>query len=1017
MQKKCVIGDRCPLLWVLIVLFLTVHSVMGNAESKFLKFELAVFQHQISGVVSDKDGIPISGVHIQVKGTSQGTFSNSEGAFAIVAAPSDVLTFSYIGFKTLEKVVGNAESLTVVMQPDIIDLGEVTVNAGYYTVSERERTGNISSINAVDIEKQPVNNPLGAMQGYMSGVNIVQNSGVPGGGYDIQIRGRNFINGGTEPLYIVDGVPYGSQSLGASELSAAINQGDISPLNAINPTDIESIEVLKDADATAIYGSRGANGVVLITTKKGKSGVTRIDVNLSSSLGRVSHFLDLMDTDQYLEIRREGIVNDGFGERLDDPQYASRYPELLMWDQDRYTDWQKELIGGTAYRNIGQLSISGGSDNTQFLLSGAVQNETTVFPGDPKYGKVSVHSNINHRSNNDRFGLQMTVNYTKEHNQMPRTDLTRAAYRLAPNAPELYDDDGQLNWENNSWDNPLASLLEEYDARINTLIANVGVSYKLLSSLTARVNFGYNTYQLDSYKLLPNTARNPRFGFTPQGYSSITTNESNRDSWIVEPQLQWQKEWGDFGVDILLGSTFQKQTTEQLVVKGTGFPNNGLIYNLAAASQVQIRDASDSEYNYQAFFGRLNLTFKERYILNITGRRDGSSRFGPDRQYGNFVAIGGAWLFSEEPFLRDGRLLSFGKLRGSYGTTGSDNIGDYQFLDTYNVTGDNYNGVLVLEPSGIFNPLFGWEVNKKLELALELGFFNDRVLFNTAWYRNRSSNQLIGVPLAATTGFNSLTGNFDATVENTGLEIDFRTMNIRNKDFQWKTTFNITVPKNKLVEFPDLENSAFASRYIIGEPLTITRLYNALGVDPQTGMYTFEDYNNDGEITSLEDRQWIEDLAPKFYGGLGNTFTYKNLSLDIFFQFKSQKNYNHFRTRSAPGLIDNNTPRVLDRWQEVGDVTTHMMATSGANYSLVPSRSYQSLSNAAISDATFLRLRNVSLSYRLPMDYAGKWDVNLYLQGQNLWTWTQFEGPDPEQFSLLFLPPLRQITLGAQIGF
>ena len=396
--------------------------------------------------------------------------------------------------------------------------------------------------------------------------------------------------------------------------------------------------------------------------------------------------------------------------------------------------------------------------------------------------------------------------------------------------------------------------------------------------------------------------------------------------------------------------------------------------------------------------------------------RSGSSRFGPGKQFGNFGAVGFAWLFSEETIFNDNSILSFGKLRGSYGTTGSDNIGNYKFLENYNITGFNYDETTILAPSGIFNPLFGWEANKKLEVALELGFFNDRVLLNTSWFQNRSSNQLIGIPLAATTGFSELTGNFNATVENSGFEVDLRTVNLQNKSFKWTTTFNITMPKNKLVKFPGLEISSFANRFVIGKPLTIVKLYNALGVDPATGIYQFQDYNDDGAISGIEDKQWVEDFAPKFYGGLGNTLSYKNLTLDFFFQFKKQKAFNDLRYRATPGFKGNASVRLLDRWQQPGDTNPIQLASGGFSPNVGPSDLNQSASNAAVSDASFIRLRNISLNYKVPVLSSGL-DINVYLQGQNLLTFTKFKGPDPEQPSNNRLPPLRQISLGLQLGF
>ncbi|TMU50805.1 SusC/RagA family TonB-linked outer membrane protein [Flagellimonas algicola] len=972
-------------------------------------------QTMVSGIVTDVEGNPLSGVHIKLESTGSGTISKLDGSFRIQAGTNDMLVFSILGFRTLRVPIAGRVVVNVQLEEDVTQLGEVVLNAGYYSVREKERTGNIATIKAKTMEKQPVGNPLAAMQGYLSGVNIVQSTGVPGGGYDIEVRGQNFINGVSDPMFIVDGVPFGSQSLGSFNVSGQILGGNISPLNAIDPNDIESIEVLKDADATAIYGSRAANGVVLITTKKGLAGKTQFRANVSSTLGRVSNFLDLMNTEQYLEVRREGVVNDGFGAFLDDPAFDFVWPDIKSWNNSRYTNWQKVLLGNTAYRNKAQFSISGGSEQTQFLISVSHQKETTVFPGDANYKKTSVHSNLNHHSNGGRFKINLSTIYTHENNRLPRTDFTNKAYSLEPNAPTLYDEEGNLNWEGNTWDNPLASLEEEYQVATNTLIANAMVSYAVMPNLELKSSLGFNKYRLDSYRTLPSSARNPALGLTPQNYSSLSTNGSERQSWIVEPQVHWTKRWGRTKFDILVGTTFQQETTEQLIQRGTGFPSNSLLENLAVAETLEVLQDSDSEYSYNAVFGRLNLNLVGRYILNLTGRRDGSSRFGPGRQFGNFGAVGIAWLFTEETLFRNSSLLSFGKIRASYGTTGSDNIGDYRFLDTYNVTGLDYDGSAILEPSGIFNPSFGWEENKKLEVALELGLFNDRFLVNSSWYRNRSSNQLIGIPLAATTGFSELTGNFDATVENSGFEVDVRTTNLQKKNFKWSTNFNITVPKNKLMKFDGLESSTFANRYIIGKPLSIVKLYNALGVDPEIGIYQFEDYNEDGEINSSGDRQWVEDFAPKYYGGLGNTISYGKVSLDFFWQFKKQRAYNELRFISVPGARGNVPVRLLDRWQQPGDVKPVQMATAGLSLG-EDTGGLQRRSNAAVSDASFIRLRNISLNYKVPT-LANGLDINVYLQGQNLLTFTNYSGPDPEQPSNTRLPQLRQITLGLQVGF
>jgi TonB-linked SusC/RagA family outer membrane protein len=975
----------------------------------------ANYQFTVKGTITDANGLPVAGVHVLSKNTKQGVVSDFDGTYTLNVHPNDVLMFSALGFQSQTISVNHQTTIHVTLLEDVTQLGTVLLNAGYYSVKEKERTGNIAKLEAVTIEKQPVTNPMAAMQGHLSGVNVVQKTGVPGGGYTIEIRGKNFINGSTDPLFIIDGVPFGSRSLGAADVSANINGANTSPLNAIDPSNIESIEVLKDADATAIYGSRGANGVVLITTKRGKSGKTLVNAHVSTTLGQVTQFRDLLNTQQYLELRNEAIANDGFGAFLDNPAFDFIWPDLKTWSQTRYTDWQKELIGKTAYRNNMQVSVSGGNERTQFLMGASHLKETTVFPGTSNYKKTAINNAINHRSANQRFKLSASTSYALEDNQLPQADYTYLANTLEPNAPSLYDGNGDLNWENGTWENPLAALKREYQAKVNTLIANTTLSYSFFETLELKTNLGYNKYNMESYITYPSSAFNPSNGFN-SGISSLTTNTAQRDSWIIEPQLHWHQQWQKVKLTVLLGSSFQQETTKQLVQRGTGFSSNNLILNLSAASTLEVLQDNSSAYKYMAYFGRINLNYQSKYIVNLTGRRDGSSRFGPNKKFGNFGAVGFAWIFSEEKWLKESPWLSFGKIRGSFGTTGSDNIGDYKFLGTYNTTGFDYNGTSVLEPTGVFNPNFGWESNKKLELGLDLGFFNDRLLINTIWYRNRSSNQLIGIPLAGTTGFNSLIGNFEATVENKGIELDLRTVNIQSTALKWTTTFNLTIAENKLVKFPNLESSAFASKYIIGQPLSIVHLYHALGVDPDTGLYQFEDYNEDGSINAL-DKQWIEDFAPKFYGGFGNTLNYQNWSLDCFFQFKKQKAYNSLAYGASAGFRGNGPVQLMDRWQETGDMAPIQRATFGRFPGAGLAGQNQSMSHEAVSDASFIRLRNISLSYNVPKPLNSTTNMTLYVQGQNIWTLTDYQGADPEQPSNAILPPLKQWTLGIQLSF
>jgi TonB-linked SusC/RagA family outer membrane protein len=965
-------------------------------------------QNAVSGTVTDGTN-PLPGVTIAIKSKAKsGTISDYNGQYGIVANELDTLVVSFIGFKTALVPIRGRQNINIVLEYDTTVLQEVRVNAGYYTVKQSERTGSISRITSKDIETQPVSNVLATMQGRMAGVNVIQSTGVPGGGFEIKIRGQNSIRSdGNAPLYIIDGVPYASDAIGSSRTSTTFPT-PTSPLNSINPDMIESIEILKDADATAIYGSRGANGVVLITTKKGKAGKTTFNITASTAVGTVTRFLKLMNTQQYLAMRKQAFVNDGITEYgpLD-------YDVNGTWDQNRYTDWQKELLGGTAEITNLQGTVSGGSENTQFLVSGSYYTESTVFPGDFLYKKGGAQLSLNHRSEDKKFRLTFSAGYTSQNNNQPSYDFSYDARSLPPNAPALYDASGNLNWENSTWDNPLRNLKTVFETKTNDLIANTVLSYEVLPGLLLKSSLGYTDLSTNETRIIPSTTANPALG-ADSSTSVIFLNNTNRSSWIIEPQINWRKEFGAGKLELLFGATFQNQITGRIHQSGTGFSSNSLIYNLAAAKTARVLLNEEIQYKYQAFFGRLNYNWQQRYILNLTARRDGSSRFGPGNQFANFGAIGLAWLFSNENFLKQSSWISFGKLRGSYGTTGNDQIGDYQFLNTYTTTSAVYNGIIGLRPSRLYNANFGWETNKKLELALELGFLKDRISTTVAWYQNRSSNQLVGVPLPGTTGFTLLQSNLDATVENAGIEFTLRTTNFNGEGFKWTTNFNLTFAQNKLIRFPGLESSPYSQQYRIGKPLNIELLYKYKGINPQTGIYEFEDINNDGRISAPEDKQTLVDLNPQYYGGIQNQLSYKRLVLDFLFQFVKQKSHNY--PMLPAGMMGNQQERIVNSWQQSGDSGPYQIYTTGYNDDAITGNSLYLQSNADIADASFIRLKNIALTYDVPLNLK-QTQFKIILQGQNLLTFTPYKDGDPEFTSGSFLPPLKVISAGVQLTF
>lgn len=991
----------------------------------------------VSGEVKTEDGLPLVGATVHIRKLKITGMTNAKGVFELKNVPDGEyeLEISYVGFellKTALTVVNHAGTVSARLKASKSILDE-TVVKGYYSTTNRLNTGAVSTVKAEDIEKQPVTDPLLAIEGRVPGLYISQTSGVPGTYSTVLLRGQNFIFtygqsplNLNSPLYIVDGVPFTSTSLtstsiGGGALGIASNgpypQYGMSPFNSLNPADIESIDVLKDADATAIYGSRGANGVVLITTKKGKAGNTGIDVNVYEGAGKVTHTMSLLNTQQYLALRHQAFYNDSLASPSSHIKPGpSDYDINGVWDSTRNTDWQKVLIGGTARLTSAQLNISGGNTNTQFVIGGSYARQTTVYPGDYSDQKVSVHFNINHFSTDQKFHALFSAQYVNDNSVLPQGDLT-SYLTLSPDAPAVYNSDHSLNWQGGTWNNPMASIVQKYGAVTNNLIANVNLAYTLLPGLQLKSTTGYTRMQMDQSQLTPATAY---FGPPDPYYRSNQFATSTIYTWVLEPQIEYARKFGQGKLDILTGATFQENVFNSLSQYAIGYSTDALISDIGAASVVGVAGRTNTDYRYNAMFGRIGYNWREKYLINLTARRDGSSRFGPANQFGNFGSGGAAWIFSKESFVEDiFPMLSFGKLRVSYGIAGNDQINDYQYLSTYSInSGNPYQSVSGLYPTGLSNPYFRWERVNKLEAGIELGFIKDRVLLVADYYRNRSGNQLILEPLPSIDGFTSIQSNLPALVQNSGGEFQINSTNIKTKNFSWSTSFNLTIPRNKLVSFPGLaSNTRYNSIYAVGKSVFVQHLYHYTGVSPQTGLYTFQLLGKDSVVGS-NDLQFLKQVAQDYYGGFENSFKYKDFSLSIFIQFVKQTGRNYASYFSYPGNFNKNIPTyVLQAWRHPGDVTNVERYTQSAGAAL---KAWSNLTNSdfTISDASFIRLKNISLSYSLPALWQQKMHLKsarIYFQGQNLLTITKYKGLDPETQGLS-LPPLRMITGGVQFS-
>lgn len=970
-----------------------------------------VLQQSIRGRVTDQDGKPLAGATIKIKGTNIVSVTDQAGEFTLPATDlNSTIEVTFLGYKTSEAKISDRDNLQITLQQALGQLDQIVVQ-GYGTTSKRLSTGNIATVEAETIEQQPVMNALQTLNGRVSGVQITQNNSIPGSPLNIKIRGTNSLSASNRPLFVVDDVPFAMEPLASAGYFVGIE-----PTNIINPSDIESITILKDADATAIYGSRGANGVVLITTKKAKAGKTTLDLSLNRGFSNVYNVVEAMNTEQYLQMRRDAFANSGATPTTLDA------PDLFTWDanlDNKIMDW---YIGNTSDVHNAAASFSGGNQNTQFLLSGNYHQESNVFSEQNKYRRGNFHFTANHTTADQRLKVSLSGLYGNENNKINNNGLNniQGVSQAVPNYP-YFDENGNYNW--------LAYLTNVYAvsnaySKFSTQNLNMNLKglYNISEYFTFNVNLGLRNLFNDNIAVSPGKSWDPAWMIS--GTSSFNTNTSQ--VLLAEPQLNYDKNILNGKLSVLVGSTIQKSTSKTESIAMNNYPSELLLESRNGGTFVSANTLL-GQYNFLSLFSRINYNWQDRYLINATMRRDGSSRFGPNKQFGNFGSIGGAWILSGEEFLKKHSWISYAKLRGSYGTTGSDGIGDFGYLSLYQTQTD-YGTQKAISPSQIANPDFQWEVTKKLEFAGELGLFQDRILLSAGWYRNRSGNQLVTYPLPTTTGFAGYVANLPALVQNKGWEFDLSTTNFEKSSFSWRSNFTLTIPRNELVEFPNIEQTSFADTHIIGKPLNSYLTYQLDKIDPATGIATMVDINGDGMINASSsynnrggDMIWMGSANPNWFAGFNNSLVYKGLQLDIFLQYTSQVGYNLFSSSAyfgSFGTMRNGYTAYLDYWKEPGQETSIPKPFSSYNVSV----NQFSQSDRTISDASFLRLKTVSVSYQVPTRLITKFklsNLQITAQGQNLLTFTDYEGSDPEMgpSTALAISGLRTFSFGLKTSF
>jgi TonB-linked SusC/RagA family outer membrane protein len=985
----------------------------------------------IHGHVMDSLGRPLAGASIAVNGTRTAVRTDEEGNFFLPGVKGSVpISITYVGYESREFRLPDPAMPDIILRPAGGPLDEVQVVA-YGNTTRRLSTGTISTVNSEVIAQNPVPDVLQALQGRMPGLFITQQTGLPNGAFTVQVRSLTTLTN-QQPLYVVDGVVFPANGtlplIAGTGIPSPLHGGNA--LNYLDPSVIASVSLLRGADATAIYGSRGAYGVILITTKKGKPGKPRLTMDNYSGITVAGISSKLLNTQQYLELRREALKNDHM------PVSASDQDLNGTWDTTRYTDWQKLMIGHHARTDKFTLHFSGGSERTSFLAGAFYNDQQNIERAKGSVRSGGVQGNINHRTRDKKLSITVSGYFSTNTDDMVPDDFSLAnngkfisAAQTAPNAPSFFLPDGSLDWSTGG--NPLGSLNILYKNSTQTLIASTDLVYKPADGLSLNLKGGYTLMSCKELRAEPSTVFNP-VNFTPSLRSS-TLNAYRIHTYTIDPNVSYQRQLGRKGkVELKAGITLQERVDVQHEIFGSGYASDAVLRDPVGGNPAQLSVSDDVEPNkYLGFFGAFQYNWDNKYILHVNARRDGSTKFGPDRQFGNFGSVGAAWLLSEEPWFRSLlSVINFLKIRGSYGTEGGDGIPNYQYINTYS-TGTGYQGGSTLVPNQIANPKLQWETNRDAEIALSLELLKGRIFAEGTYYSNRTSNQLALQNLSSVTGNNVFRENSAALIRTHGFELVLTTQNIRTPHFSWTTSFNISTPRSKLVYFPGQSASGTTYySYFIGKPITGTVLFHYAGVDPATGLYQFINTQGvkgpfrpilDPVQLGLADRNQYLDLAPKFYGGWQNSLRYKRFTMDFLFTFVKRIGETFVgRQSTAPGFFDiNPSTAALRRWRKPGDRTDIPAVSEGLN-ALINQQNF-TFSTGAYSDASYARLANLNIGYNIEGAVLEKSHISsmrVYLAGQNLLTISSFKDLDPENLGYYgFMGPLRVLTVGIIITF
>lgn len=972
----------------------------------------------VKGKVTDAQGNPLSGV--SVRGGNAGTSTDAAGSYSI-SLPASVksLTFSSVGYSSASKAISGA-NLDVTLAQENAALSEVVV-VGYGTQKRSDLTGSVATVKAPDIENRPFSSVDKILQGQVAGLQSVASSGQPGANQAILIRGASSISASTAPLWVVDGVPLNTGD--AARLQTTSNL-----LSTLNPNDIESITVLKDAASQSIYGSRAANGVIVVTTKKGKAGKTRVRFDTEMGTSDMAYFNDKyrpLNSAEYISLSREGLVNAGTPQATIDNTITG-----LGGGNGIDFDWLDGILNTAPQQQV-NLSMDGGNDKTTFYISGGqfAQDGTTV---NSKLKRYSGNIRLNHKLN-DRLNVNFNMNGGNVSQRAPLAggafgNPVLSAYFLRPTS-SAYNPDGSYNLVSTALGglhNTIA--LAEIDKRFLrqlSLRGSIGADYRILDNLKFKTSYGsdYNVLEEDQYNNPfhgDGLASNGRaFSYYTRYYNWVWTNTLDLNQSLLKN--------GDLMLNAQLGYESQKSQGYFNTLQNQQFPSTLALTWPASGASPTTASATISEYSFTSSFASGNLNYKNRYVVSGSFRRDGSSRFGAKNRYGNFWSVGGSWNIDNEKFMQNVKFISQLKLRGSYGVNGNAGIGNYDWAPSYNY-GANYNQQPGSAPGNVGDSSLTWELNKPLDLGFDVSVLNNRVNVSVDWYKRTSEDLLLGVQLSRTTGFSSTTRN-TGSMENRGVEVTLNLVPVKTKDFNWTFDFNFAANKNKILSLPNGADIASGNQIIRqGASLYSWFLRRYAGADAANGDPLWYTDSSMKATTSVypaaNTRVIVGNSLPKYFGSITNTFTYKGLSLEVQLYYNLGNflydSWGSFYLGSGFGGTYNKVARQLDRWTTPGQKTDVPKYVYGGN------KSFQSASTFYLVNGDYIRIRNIQLGYSVPKSVLNKLKISnafFYARGANLFTWVKDKNMpfDPEQGTgaatnlTVFIP--KTTTLGLNLTF